>query len=87
MKPSLILPPSVWYSNVVPYANTYEKINNLHILLCEYRDFLNEIIALFYYEKGNIQNTHHARILMQERLEVDRYLSELETKQNELRLS
>lgn len=86
MKPSVILPPSVFYTQLLPSCSSYYDCNRLHIYVSLFYDAITELIPLFYYGKKKIDNPEYARTLMNEKLMLSNYLQDIEKKMNELRL-
>lgn len=86
MKPSIIIPPSVFYTQLLPFCTNYNDCYQLHIYVNMFYDAVTELIPLFYYGKKRIDNPEYAKMLMNEKLALSLYLQEIGNKMTEMKL-
>lgn len=85
MPVSVIIPPSTFYSRIIPYCYTDYRCDRIIIILSGALDFVNDLIPLFYYSLGNVEDSEFANKLLNERLALSMYIQEIEEIKKKLR--
>lgn len=86
MKPSIFLPPSTFYTRLLPYCDTVFKCNVVLSNLLEYDSVIREFLPLFFYGRGNVEDVEFAKVLQNEQLAISIYIQEVEERLTELEL-
>lgn len=78
MNPSIILPPSVFFSYLIPSIQSSEEAHYYKNLLISYYDFLTDMIFKFSFRNGSVTNVKYYQKLSDERTAVILYIQELQ---------
>ena len=86
MKPSILLPPSTFYTRLLPYCDTVFKCNVVLSILLDYDSVIRELLPLFFYGRGNVEDVEFAKSMQEEQLAISIYIQEVEERLTELEL-
>lgn len=79
LMPSKILPPSVHHVIIVPSLKTKSQAQKYLLDLIDYSDFIRGLYVKFRFGKGAFQNKHVENVYQMELMEIEKYVSEIET--------
>lgn len=74
---SYILPPSVFYSQLLPNAKTKKELDRLLLLVEDYNDFLIELSWMFRYGSRYHSNPRYYTRLQEERMQLKLYIDDI----------
>lgn len=78
---SMFIPPSVFYTQLLPNAKTNYELNRLYISVSYLLGYVTNVVDMFRYDKRNkIINQGYYRQMAEEKIHLTRYLSEIEEK-------
>lgn len=78
MKPSLIIPPSIFYTQIAPNIQDFEECYFYINLFIDYYDFLTDFIFKFHFRTGSLSDPKHYKFLSDERTNIINYIQELQ---------
>ena len=78
MAPSIIVPPSIFYTKIAPNIKDKEECYFYINLFIDYYDFLTDFIFKFHFRDGSLQDPKHYKFLTDERTNVILYIQELQ---------
>ena len=81
MAVSIFLPPSVFYTQLLPNAKTNYELNRLYVMIDCLLTYVVEVTDMFRYDKrNNVINPEYYRQMAEEKIQLTRYLTEVEEK-------
>lgn len=76
--PSLIIPPSIFYTVLLPNAEKIEdRLKLLHTVL-QYHEVITSLFIKFKYGKGDFRDPVYYKKLQSELLQMEQYLKDLD---------
>lgn len=74
---STVLPPSIFYTVLLPNAKTEKERFELMTIVLDHRSTMNRLFVKFKYGKGEFRNAKYYAIIQAELLQMDQYLKDL----------
>lgn len=78
MKPSLIVPPSIFYTQIIPSLKNKDECYFYINMLQDYYHFLTDFIFEFNFKTSSLTSPAHYKTLSDERTNVILYIQELQ---------
>lgn len=78
MKPCLIIPPSIFYTQIAPNVKDFDECYFYINMFIDYYDFLTDFIFKFHFRDGSLTSPEHYKLLSDERTNVILYIQELQ---------